>query len=159
MDETRLVRSVERTIPAPAAAIFALLADPRRHPDIDGSGMVKSVKTSDLPLRQGSTFSMHMKRGLAYSTENTIVEFEPDQVIAWQTRPITMPLPLLLGGRTWRYELTPVDGGTLVRETWDIRGERNRRLVSRDAGTAVKGMRRTLERIEQLTTPADRDAS
>ena len=27
------------------------------------------------------------------------------------------------GGRIWRYELEPVDGGTLVRETWDISQE------------------------------------
>ena len=26
----------------------------------------------------------------------------------------------LVGGRIWRYELSPADGGTLVRETWDV---------------------------------------
>ena len=27
----------------------------------------------------------------------------------------------LVGGRIWRYELSPTDGGTLVRETWMCR--------------------------------------
>lgn len=152
MTETQFVRSAERTIRAPASAIFALLADPKRHPDIDGSDTVKSVKTSDGALQQGSTFTMHMKRGFAYSTRSTIVEYEPDRVIAWQTRPTTMPLPLLVGGRIWRYELTPTDDGTLVRETWDIRGERNRRLVSREADHAQKSMQDTLERLDTLTS-------
>ncbi len=28
------------------------------------------------------------------------------------------------GGRIWRYELEPADGGTLVRESWDISQEK-----------------------------------
>ena len=32
------VETVERVIPAPADKIFDLLADPRHHPEIDGSG-------------------------------------------------------------------------------------------------------------------------
>ena len=35
------VVTVDRTIPAPAEAIFELLADPSRHSDIDGSGTVR----------------------------------------------------------------------------------------------------------------------
>ncbi|MDQ1706729.1 MAG: hypothetical protein QOF18_3095, partial [Frankiaceae bacterium] len=35
---TRWVESVERIIPAPPERIFQLIADPRRHKDIDGSG-------------------------------------------------------------------------------------------------------------------------
>jgi len=44
------VVTVEKVIPAPADAIFALLADPARHPDIDGSGSVKKAK-ADAPQR------------------------------------------------------------------------------------------------------------
>jgi hypothetical protein len=50
---------------------------------------------------------------LPYRTTNTVIEFEQDRRIAWQT---TM-LGGLVGGRIWRYELSPTDGGTLVRET------------------------------------------
>ena len=39
------VVTAEKVIHAPPGAIFALLADAARHPDIDGSGSVKKVKT------------------------------------------------------------------------------------------------------------------
>ena len=54
---------------------------------------------------------------------STVVEFEQDRRLAWQTLP---PYPLVqkvAGGRIWRYELEPVEGGTLVRESWDISKE------------------------------------
>ena len=46
MDHTDIV-SVERVIPAPAAEIFALIADPHRHQEFDGSGTVRDAK--DVP--------------------------------------------------------------------------------------------------------------
>lgn len=152
MSDERYLRTVEREISAPPAVIFALLTDPERHPDIDGSDTVKSVQTSAGPLQLGSTFAMNMRRGFGYTTRNTIVGFEPDRLIAWQTRPTALPLRLLVGGRIWTYELSPTDTGTLVRETWDLRPERNRRLVSSLADDTERGMRQTLESIERLTT-------
>ncbi len=152
MSDSDYVRSAERTIPAPPSAIFGLLSDPTRHPDIDGSGTVRRVRASEASLRLGSTFDMHMKRGFAYSTRSTVVELEPDRVVAWQTRPLTLPLPLFIGGRIWRYELSEVEGGTHVVETWDLRPERNRALVRPLAGDPVADMTATLERIEQLVT-------
>ena len=44
MTDSGDVETVERTIPAPPEAIFALLADPSRHHEIDGSGSVKAAK-------------------------------------------------------------------------------------------------------------------
>ncbi len=105
------VVTVEKVIPAPADAIFALLADPARHPDIDGSGAVKQAK-ADAPQRLalGSTFGMSMRLGIPYSMVNTVIEFEDNRRIAWQARP-----PGFVGrfsaGRIWRYELEPVEGG------------------------------------------------
>ena len=55
-----------------------------------------------------------------------------------------------LGGRIWRYELEPVDGGTLVRETWDITEERGKQRVIRGAGGTREAMEQTLERIATL---------
>jgi uncharacterized protein YndB with AHSA1/START domain len=42
-DPSRDTISVERFIPAPASAIFALLADPAQHRAIDGSGTVRDA--------------------------------------------------------------------------------------------------------------------
>ena len=112
--------SVDRVIRAPAASIFDVVADPSRHPEIDGSGaLVKPKGAVPRRLAMGSTFGMSMKLGVPYSMTNTVIEFEPDRRIAWQTV-LAGPLGRFVGGRIWRYELEEVDGGTKVTETWDI---------------------------------------
>jgi hypothetical protein len=86
--------------------------------------------------------------GLPYRTTNTVIEYEPDRLIAWQT---TM-LGGLVGGRIWRYELTPADGGTLVRETWDVSRDKQAFFLKATGmpKQAANGMRATLERIAKL---------
>ncbi|MFA5884755.1 MAG: SRPBCC family protein [Acidimicrobiia bacterium] len=146
------VESVERVIPAPPEAIFALLADPSRHHEIDGSGTVRDAKDSPDRLTLGAKFGMAMHQGFGYSMENTVVEFEEGRRIAWQTR---MPKPIvskLVGGRIWRYELEPVDGGTRVRESWDISQESIKILVAPMRGKTRKSMEATLARIEEVAT-------
>jgi uncharacterized protein YndB with AHSA1/START domain len=141
--------SVERLIPAPAEAIFALLADPRRHKDIDGSGTVRNAKKLPDQLALGSTFGMSMKLGVPYSMTSTVIEFEPNRAIAWQTWAPGIGKKLA-GGRIWRYELEPVDGGTLVRETWDISQEKVKAIVRPARTKTIDAMTKTLERIEAL---------
>lgn len=148
MTSSDYVVSVERHLPFGAAEIFALLADPERHPDLDGSGTVKKVRAASPPLAVGSDFDMHMRRGFSYSTRNTVIALEPDRLISWRTRPLTFPLSLLIGGRTWTYELSPWTDGTRVTATWDLREERNRRLVRPMASDPGADMTTTLERLE-----------
>ena len=146
--------SVERVIPAPPEAIFALLADPAQHPLIDGSSTVIATKgPPSEPLKLGSKFGMSMKSGIKYSMESEVVEFEADRRIAWQSRPFGFK-GKLGGGRTWRYELEPVDAGTLVRESWDLSTDRQRRLLKL-GGLPQKtkaSMEKTLERIAEIVT-------
>lgn len=109
MTRTRSV-SVSRTIPAPPEAVFAVLADPRRHPEIDGSGSVVASRDAEAgPLVLGSRFGMDMRIGIPYRMTNEVVEYEQDRLIAWQH----------WGRHRWRYRLEPVDGGTEVTETFD----------------------------------------
>ncbi len=143
--------SVERVIAAPPAAIFALLADPRRHKDFDGSGTVRGAKKMPDTLKLGSTFGMSMRVGLPYSMQSTVIEFEPDRRIAWQTF-APGRAKALAGGRIWRYELEPVEGGTLVRETWDISQEKFKAAVLPLRGKTIEGMTKTLERLDALVT-------
>lgn len=143
--------SVERIIPAPAEQIFELLADPRRHQDFDGSGTVRNAKNVPDHLELGSKFGMSMHLGVPYSMTSTVIEFEPNRRIAWQTWAPGFA-HRLAGGRIWRYELEPVEGGTLVRETWDISQERVKAVVQPARGKTIKGMTKTLERIEALLT-------
>lgn len=152
MTENPDVVSVERVIPALPERIFALLADPARHRDIDGSGTVRDAKTgSGEQLGLGSKFGMNMKLGIPYSMESTVIEFEENRRIAWQTRGPGL-FAKLGGGRIWRYELVPTDGGTLVRETWDISEERVKAVVRPVKAKTREAMVKTLERIEAIVS-------
>ncbi len=147
------VESVERLIPAPPEAIFDLLADASRHRDIDGSGSVRGVKGESERLKLNSSFGMSMRIGIPYSMVSTVIEYEENRRLAWQTRGPSA-LGRFVGGRIWRYELEPRDGGTLVRESWDISQESPlTKPVVRMGGTnARKNMAATLERIETIVT-------
>jgi uncharacterized protein YndB with AHSA1/START domain len=111
------VFTVERRIQASPEVIFDVLADPTKHSLIDGSGMVQGVEKEgeSARLALGVTFGMSMKMGISYATASTVVEFEENRRIAWQTGPKGKLEPYV-AGRIWRYELEPRDGGTLVRE-------------------------------------------
>ena len=79
---------VSRRIEAPAALIFKILANPQRHMDFDGSGMVRGA-VLDRPISDvGDTFTMRMHRlGDDYLMLNYVVEFEPDRRIFWEPAP------------------------------------------------------------------------
>ncbi len=134
--------SVSRIIPQPAERIFDLLASPAGHAKIDGSGSVKTVVSGPERLELGSRFRMGMKLGVPYRISSTVKELEENRLIAWAH----------LGGHRWRYELKPVDGGTLVTETFDW----SHAIVPKAIellGYPRKhpaDMERTLERIEVL---------
>ena len=141
--------SVERVVPAPAQEVFDLLADPRRHPEIDGSGTVRQAVDGPERLHRGAQFGMRMHMGGPYEMTSTVVEFEEGRRIAWQTRPTSPLLEKVIGGRVWRYVLTPVEGGTLVQETWDIRSERFPLPLLAIRSKTSRDMSRTLERLEE----------
>lgn len=106
------VVSVSRVIAASPEAIFEVLTDPARHSEIDGSGMVQRLRGAGDRLELGSKFGMDMKFAgfLPYRITNTVVEYEPNRLIAWQHA----------GKHRWRYELEPLDdGSTRVTESFD----------------------------------------
>jgi uncharacterized protein YndB with AHSA1/START domain len=154
MSDPRDIESVERVIPAPPEKIFDLLADPSRHPQIDGSGSVRDAKQPSQRVKLGDKFGMSMKAGIPYSMVSTIIEFEDNRRIAWQSRPPGV-FGKVGGGRIWRYELEPVDGGTRVRETWDISQEIAIKPLLRGAKPhqhTRESMEKTLANIEQLVS-------
>jgi uncharacterized protein YndB with AHSA1/START domain len=102
--------SASRRIKATPEAIFEILTDPAKHPLIDGSGTVQTVGESPGKLQMGSKFGMSMKLKLIpYRVRSTVVEFDENRLIAWHH----------LGKHRWRYELEPIEEGTLVTETFD----------------------------------------
>ncbi len=147
------VLTVERVVPAAPHVVFDVLADVSRHHLIDGSGMLRGAP-EDYPRRLalGTTFGMGMKMLVSYSTVNRVVEFEENRLIAWKTGP-TGTMGRLVAGRVWRYELSPVEGGTLVRESWDITADHQRFLLKLGdiySGKTRRDMERTLERLSRL---------
>jgi hypothetical protein len=147
------VVSVERLIPAAPEAIFELLVDPGRHREIDGSGTVRGPKGGVPRLGLGVRFGMSMHLGVPYSMVSTVIEYDQNRLVAWQTRGPGR-VGAHVGGRIWRYELKAVEGGTLVRETWDIAQESalTKPVVRRAAEKTREHMKATLEQIERVLT-------
>lgn len=106
-------RTVSRSVALPVAAeeIFAILADPHRHAELDGSGTVKDTTQGPARLSQGASFSVNMKQyGVPYRITSRVTSFADGRTIEWRH-------PL---GHRWRWELAPQpDGTTLVTETFD----------------------------------------
>src|SRR5687767_10210778 len=119
---------VTGTVDAPREKVFALLADPARHAEIDGSSMCVGCSTGPI-TGVGQSFVMDMHReGLGnYQVRNEVTEFEPGRRFAWRTN-LESSSPELdavrgdmtLGGTVWAYSLEPTgDGRTEVVHTYD----------------------------------------
>jgi hypothetical protein len=77
---------VSRRIAAPATTIFRLLADPGRHPELDGSGMLRGSLTTAPVSAVGDVFIMKMYFSELgdYEMNNHVVEYEQDRRIGWE---------------------------------------------------------------------------
>jgi uncharacterized protein YndB with AHSA1/START domain len=107
-------KAVSRSIQvaAPVADVFALVVDPHRHPELDGSGTVRDIDVKGPHrLNTGDKFTVGMTQyGLPYKITSKVTAVEDDHLVEWQH-------PL---GHRWRWELTEVSPGTTkVTETFD----------------------------------------
>lgn len=113
MTDQRIV-SATRTINAPAAEIFELIADPARQPEWDGNDNLAEAPTGQRITGSGQDFTMQLTNG--QSRTNYVVEFEEGRLIAWNPAP-TGATPR---GHLFRWELQPVDDNTTeVTHTYD----------------------------------------
>lgn len=138
--------TVSRRIPAPAQALFDIVADPAMHPVTDGSGSVRRAAPGNPErLGPGATFGMGMRIGASYRTKSRVTEFDDGHRIAWQVGS---------GGAIWRYTFESDGDDTIVTEQWDVRHMPIRGLIVA-AGfgrRARRGMSATLHRLQELTT-------
>jgi uncharacterized protein YndB with AHSA1/START domain len=134
--------SASTVVAAPPEELFALLANPHRHHEFDGSGTVRGAVSGPERLALGDRFGMSMKIKLPYRITNRVVEFEPDRRIGWchAARAI------------WRYELEAVPGGTRVTETFDYGGSpvaKGMELLGFPTANATS-IRDTLRRLREI---------
>jgi len=108
METERVTAST--TIEAAPEAVFAVLADPSAHADIDGTGWVRESLDDDRITAAGQVFRMAMYHpnhpDKDYKIANRVEVFDEPRAIAWQPgteSPETGELSF--GGWIWRYDL------------------------------------------------------
>ena len=120
--------SISRDIPAPAGRIFSVLARPAAHPDVDGSGMVRTAVDDEVISKVGDVFAMNMfnDRIGDYVMENRVVEFEPERRIVWEPVMRSVDKAEFQSGvgdpayHQWGWQLEPSDAGhTRVTQFFD----------------------------------------
>jgi len=129
------------------AELFAIVADPQRHHELDGSGTVGHNIRGPSPLHPGARFCTKMKLfGLPYRITSTVTQVKPDRLIEWRH-------PL---GHRWRWEFQPISPTqTRVTETFDYRdaGSVKNRLKYYEATGFAKrnaaGIEATLRRLDE----------
>ena len=150
MSDTHL--SVSDTLDAPVERVFALLADPDRHPDLDGSGTVRASRTHLAITEVGDVFVVEMEhpdRG-RYTVENHVVRYEPDRALAWApARPGAEP-----SGHVWSWELAPDDGPdggdrTVVTHTHDWSAVTDPEVLARVDEVDAEQMRMSIGRLAE----------
>jgi hypothetical protein len=104
------IKSARIVVNAPAEKIFAILSNPHRHKEIDGSHTIQENISGPDKLVLGSKFGMKMRLGVNYRIKNTVVEYQENSLIAWRH----------VGRWIWRYELVNIGPQmTQVTETFD----------------------------------------
>lgn len=134
--------SASAVVAAPPDEVFALIANPHKHHEFDGSGTVRGAVSGPQRLALGDRFGMSMKIKLPYRITNRVVEFEADRRIGW----------CHAAKAIWRYELEPVPGGTRVTETFDYGGSplaKGMELLGFPQNNA-KSIRDTLRRLREI---------
>lgn len=120
--------TVTGSVPAAPEAVFALLADPARHSEIDGAGHLKGMIDGNPVSGVGDSFIIDMHQdGIGdYVMRNEVTEFEPGRRITWAPNvhpPGSMAHivgDMKTGGHVYSWVLTPnADGGTDVEHFCD----------------------------------------
>ena len=108
MEAERVTAST--TIETSPEAVFAILADPSTHADIDGTGWVRRSLDGDRVTVAGQVFRMAMYHenhpDKDYEIANRVEVFDEPRAIAWQPgQEAAETGELTFGGWIWRYDL------------------------------------------------------
>jgi hypothetical protein len=146
--------TVSRRIEVGASEIFQILADPRRHTEIDGSAMLRGAITDSVVSGVGDVFAMKMyyEQFGDYEMNNTVVEYELDRRITWE--PERRDIEEDSWHHRWGFELKPEGAdATVVTEIYDCsRAPEEGRNAVKNGTAWIEAMTATLERLDQLCT-------
>jgi uncharacterized protein YndB with AHSA1/START domain len=149
--------SVSVHMDAPPAVVWDLVSDVTRIGEFSPETFEAEWTNGYSRPEVGATFRGHVKRngvGPVYWSACKVTSCEPERDFGFA---------VYAGGKranTWRYQLTPKDGGTEVTESFELPPSLPTKVYWTLLGwargrTNEKGMRQTLERIKQV---AERDA-
>lgn len=136
-------RQVTRSIVVNASVddLVALVINPHRHHELDGSGTVRGQAKGPERLVEGDQFMIRMRMyGLPYLITSTATCVEPNKVVEWRHP----------GGHRWRYEFEPLGPSeTKVTETFDYRDSKVAKLYEllRVPQKNASGIEQTLEKL------------
>ncbi|MEU4207845.1 SRPBCC family protein [Rothia terrae] len=103
--------SAQTTVRASAHEIYALVANPTRHHELDGGGNVQNLRNgAEGTANVGDTFTQNMKLGIPYIMTSKVIRADENRGITWQ-------LPT---DHTWAWDIEEnTDGTCTVTETFD----------------------------------------
>ncbi|MEY3935498.1 MAG: hypothetical protein RI901_928 [Actinomycetota bacterium] len=134
-----LISAARIIINKPSSELFNFIANPKNHPKIDGSKMVRGKAYGPKRLSMNSWFVMRQLRTIPYFMPNKVVEFEEGKLIAWRNA----------SPSRWRYEfVTQSDGSTQVTQYLDC-SRTPSKLAKSELSWAAKAMAKTLVRFKE----------
>lgn len=138
---------VSRTVEAPVERVFALLADPDRHPDLDGSGMLRASRTHTVLTEVGDVFIMDLHAGDLgiYQSQSVVTSYVRDRALGWSPGPVDRE-PF---GHTFTFTLDPDgDDHTLVTLTYDWSAVADEQLLAMMPRVSREDLTRSLDRLD-----------
>jgi uncharacterized protein YndB with AHSA1/START domain len=158
--------SESRDIDAPAARIFSVVSDPAMHPEVDGTGMLRSAVDNKPVTQVGDVFYINMVHWHlgGYVMANHVVEFEHDRLIAWEPVVYSYENPEYEqsvghpGLRNWGWQLEPL-GDQRTHVTAFFEGSRlpeELRKFIEDGEFWRPAMATSLDNLENIVTQSDR---
>ena len=136
-----LFYKVQIEIESSAKKIFDFLSDPNNHLLMDGSGMLRGKIKGPDRLFLGAKFGMKMRYGIPYFITNQVIEYQENNVIAWQH----------LLHNVWRYEIVEETANRcLLIESWDGRRAKWKWWIDDSYKWVPKAMAKTLVNLKGL---------
>ncbi len=141
---------VSRLVEAPVERVFALLADPDRHPDLDGSVMLRASRTHTVITEVGDVLIMdlHSEDHGEYQNQSVVTTYVRDRALGWSPGPVDGD-PV---GDTFTFTLEPDgDDQTLVTLTYDWSAVTDEQLLAMMPRVSREDLTRSLDRLADAT--------